>query len=67
MRVSIDFYFDEDTDGYNGSSSASRDGGRRLTDRRAVYLRSLRGAGFSYVEDVGFLTDDQVIIWGEQL
>jgi|TARA_R110000772_G_scaffold133419_1_gene241864 hypothetical protein len=67
MRVSIDFYFDEDTDGYNGSSSASRDGVEDLQTAGQFISGALRGAGFSYVEDVGFLTDDQVIIWGEQL
>lgn len=67
MRISIDFYFDEDTDGYSGSSSASRDGVEDLTTAGQFFTGALRGAGFGYVEDVGFLTDDQVIIWGEQI
>lgn len=65
MRVSIDFYFDKDEDGYEGSSSCSRDNIEDLYGLSQMLGDAVRGAGFSYVTDVGFEKDDGTVIFGE--
>jgi hypothetical protein len=65
MRVSIDFHFDKEDDGYDGSSSASRDGVLDLYTMAQFLADAMRGAGFSYVVDVGFEKGDGNIIFGE--
>ena len=65
MRVSIDFHFDEEDDGYDGSSSASRDGVYDLHTMAQFFTDAMKGAGFSYVVDVGFEKDDGNIVFGE--
>lgn len=65
MRVSIDFQFDKEDDGYDGSSSASRDGVVDLYTMAQFLTDAMKGAGFTYVVDVGFEKDDGSIIFGE--
>jgi len=65
MRVSIDFYFDKDEDGVEGSSSATRDGVDDLYTMSQFLTDAMRGAGFSYVTDVGFEKDDGTVVFGE--
>ena len=65
MRVSIDFQYDKEDDGYDGSSSASRDGVLDLYTMAQFLADAMKGAGFSYVVDVGFEKDDGNIIFGE--
>jgi hypothetical protein len=65
MRVSIDFQYDKEDDGYDGSSSASRDGVLDLYTMAQFLADAMRGAGFSYVVDVGFEKGDGNIIFGE--
>lgn len=65
MRVTIDFQFDKEFDGYEGSSSASRDDVEDLYTMAQFFTDAMKGAGFSYVVDVGFETDDGNIIFGE--
>lgn len=65
MRVSIDFQFDKEDDGYDGSSSASRDGVEDLYTMAQFMTDAMKGAGFTYVVDVGFEKDDGNIVFGE--
>lgn len=65
MRVSIDFYYNKDEDGVEGSSSASRDNVDDLYTMAQFLTDAMRGAGFSYVVDVGFEKDDGNITFGE--
>ena len=65
MRVSIDFQYDKEEDGYDGSSSASRDGVLDLYTMAQFLADAMRGAGFNYVVDVGFEKGDGNIIFGE--
>ena len=65
MRVSIDFQYDKEDDGYDGSSSASRDGVEDLYAMARFFTDAMKGAGFSYVVDVGFEKDDGSIVFGE--
>ena len=65
MRVSIDFQYDKEDDGYDGSSSASRDGVEDLYAMAQFFTDAMKGAGFSYVVDVGFEKDDGNIVFGE--
>jgi hypothetical protein len=65
VRVSIDFQYDKEDDGYDGSSSASRDGVLDLHTMAQFLTDAMKGAGFSYVVDVGFEKDDGSIVFGE--
>lgn len=65
MRVSIDFQYNKEDDGYDGSSSASRDGVEDLYTMARFFTDAMKGAGFSYVVDVGFEKDDGNIVFGE--
>jgi len=65
MRVSIDFYYDKEEDGIEGSSSASRDGVFDLYTMSQFLADAMRGAGYSYVTDVGFERDDGTVTFGE--
>ncbi|MGJ8660425.1 MAG: hypothetical protein ACSHXL_00170 [Bacteroidota bacterium] len=65
MRVSIDFQFDKEFDGYEGRSSAFRDEVEDLYTMAQFLTDAMKGAGFSYVVDVGFEKDDGNIIFGE--
>ena len=65
MRVNIDFYFDKEDDGVEGSSSSTRDGVDDLYTMSQFLTDAMRGAGFSYVTDVGFEKDDGTVVFGE--
>ena len=65
MRVSIDFYYNKDEDGVEGSSSASRDNVHDLYTMAQFLTDAMRGAGFSYVVDIGFEKDDGDFVFGE--
>ena len=65
MRVSIDFHFDKEFDGYDGSSSASRDDVEDLYTMAQFFTDAMKGAGFGYVTDVGFEKDDGNIVFGD--
>ena len=65
MRVSIDFQFDTEFDGYEGHSSASRDNVEDLYTMAQFITDAMNGAGFTYVVDVGFEKDDGNIVFGE--
>lgn len=65
MRVSMDFYFDKEIDGYEGSLSVSRDSVEDLYALAQFVTQSVQGAGFNYVTDVGFEKDDGNIVFGE--
>lgn len=65
MRVNIDFQFDREFDGYEGSASASRDNIEDLYTMAQFLTDAMKGAGFTYVVDVGFEKDDGSIVFGE--
>lgn len=55
---------EEDGDGYNGVMTYTREGVENLTEVSQFLSDAIRGAGFSYVEDVGFRYEDGEEIWG---
>jgi hypothetical protein len=65
LQVSIKFQYEKDDDGFYGSSSSSRDGVEDLYTMAQFLTDAMKGAGFSYVVDVGFEKDDGSIIFGE--
>lgn len=65
MRVSIDFQFDKEFYGFEGSSSASRGEVEDLHTMAQFLTDAMKGAGFSHVVDVGFEKDDGNIVFGE--
>ena len=65
MRVSIQFHFDKEGDGIDGFSSAQRDDVYDLYGMAQFLSDAMRGAGYSYVVDVGFEKDDGNIVFGE--
>ena len=65
MRVNIDFYYDKEEDGIECSSSASRSGVLDLSTMSQFLADAMRGAGYSYVTDVGFAQDDGTVTFGE--
>lgn len=65
MRVDINFYFDKENDGFDGSSSCSRDEIDDLYALSQMITDAVRGAGFDYVVNTGFEKDDGDVIFGE--
>lgn len=64
MRVDIEFYFDEDTDGVSGSARFSRDNVEDLYTMAQMMTDAMRGAGFSYVVNTGFEKDNGEVVFG---
>jgi len=54
----------EDGDGFDGVMTYTRDEVEDLTGVSQFLSDAIRGAGFSYVEDVGFRYEDGEEIWG---
>lgn len=65
MRIDFEAYFDKEDDGIGGSIRISRDDVTSLEDIASAMKDFLLGAGFSYIEDVGFSKDDGNMVWGE--
>ena len=65
MRVSMDFYFDKEIDGYDGELCVSRSDVEDLYALAQFVTQCVQGAGFNYVTDVGFEKDDGNIVFGE--
>ena len=57
-------FSEEDGDGFEGVMTYTRDEVENLTEVSQFLSDALRGAGFSYVEDVGFRYEDGEEIWG---
>jgi hypothetical protein len=64
MRVDIEFYFDEDTDGVSGSARFTRDNVEDLYTMAQMMTDAMRGAGFSYVVNTGFEKDNGEVVFG---
>jgi hypothetical protein len=65
MKMEVTFTFTEaGGDGYNGVSSFSREDLTNLTEASQLLRDAFRGAGFSYVSDVGFEQDDGRVVFG---
>lgn len=67
MRIDFEAYFDKEDDGIGGSIRISRDNVMSLEDIASAMKDFLLGAGFSYVEDVGFSKGGGNMVWGETL
>lgn len=65
MRVSVDFYFEKEADGFDGSANYSRDDVDDLYALAQMITDAVRGAGFSYVVNTGFEKDDGDMLFGE--
>jgi hypothetical protein len=65
VKVSIEFEFDDDDDGYNGFSASSREGVIDLYTMAQFLTDAIQGAGWGYVVDVGFEKDDGNITFGK--
>ena len=65
MRVNIEFYFDEENDGINGSAVFSRDNVEDLYGMAQMMTDAMRGAGFSYVVNTGFEKDNGEVVFGQ--
>jgi hypothetical protein len=65
MRVDIEFYFDKENDGFDGSARMSRDEIEDLYALSQMITDAVRGAGFDYVVNTGFEKDDGNVIFGE--
>lgn len=65
MRVDIEFYFDKENDGFDGSSRISRDEVDDLYALSQMITDAVRGAGFDYVTDTGFEKNDGTMVFGE--
>jgi hypothetical protein len=67
MLINIEAHYDKEWDGLEGSVRISRDNVETLQDIANAVKSFLLGAGFTYVEDVGFSKDDGSMVWGETL
>jgi phage head maturation protease len=67
MRVDIEFYFNKDDDGFDGSTRVSRDNVEDLYEVSRVITDAINGAGFSYVEDTAFQKNNGEELWGLRL
>lgn len=65
MRVDIEFYFDKENDGFDGSSRISRDEVDDLYALSQMITDAVRGAGFDYVVNTGFEKNDGTMVFGE--
>lgn len=57
-------FSEEDGDGFEGVMTYTRDEVENLTEVSQFLSDAIRGAGFSYVEDVGFRYESGVEVWG---
>jgi hypothetical protein len=57
-------FSEEDGDGFEGVMTYTRDEVGNLTEVSQFLSDAIRGAGFPYVEDVGFRYEDGEEIWG---
>jgi len=64
MHIDIGFTFRKDTDGFDGHLSYRRDEVENLEEFCQFITDALRGAGFSYVENVGIEKDDGTMTFG---
>ncbi len=65
MKVSIEFEFEEEDDGYVGFSASSREGVIDLYTMAQFLTDAIQGAGWGYVVDVGFEKDDGAVTFGK--
>ena len=67
MRIEFEAGFDKDDDGIGGSVRVSRYDVYTLEQVASAMRDFLLGAGYDYVEDVGFSKNDGTMVWGETL
>lgn len=65
MRVDIDFYFDKENNGFDGSYRLSREEVDDLYALAQMITDAVKGAGFDYVVNTGFEKDDGTMLFGE--
>jgi hypothetical protein len=65
MRVSLQFSFDTEQDGFDGTLTYTREEVDDLYALAQMFTDAVRGAGFSYVVNTGFEKDDGNVVFGE--
>jgi hypothetical protein len=65
MKISITFTHTQEEDGFDGQTGAVRDNVIDLYEAAQVLTDAFRGAGFSYVVNVGFEKDDGEVVFGQ--
>lgn len=65
MRVSLQFDFDKEEDGFDGTLTYTREGVDDLYALAQMVTDGARGAGFSYIVNTGFERDDGNVVFGE--
>jgi hypothetical protein len=64
MKISVMIEFSLEEDGYDGSLIFTREDVSDLTTTAQFFGDVVRGAGYGYVDDVGFSTDKGNEFWG---
>lgn len=65
MKISITFTHSKEEDGYESQSCSTRSDVDDLYEAAQFLTDAFRGAGFSYVMNVGFEQKDGKVIFGE--
>lgn len=65
MRVSLQFDFGAEEDGFDGTLTYTRIEVDDLYALAQMFTDAVRGAGFSYVVNTGFERDDGNVVFGE--
>ena len=65
MRASINFQFDKEYDGYDGSVDMSRDEVDDLDSMLYFLTEAIRASGFNYVTALGAHKEGGDIVWSE--
>lgn len=65
MRVDIEFYFEKESDGFDGSTRVHREEVDDLYALAQMITDAVKGAGFDYVVNTGFEKDDGTMLFGE--
>ena len=64
MKVTISFEYEPEYEGLSGSCTFTRSNTESLEELAEFLTDATRGAGWSYVENVGFERDDGAVVFG---
>lgn len=65
MKISITFTHKEDDDGFNGETGAVREDISDLYEAAQFLTDAFKGAGFTYVENIGFELNSGEVLFGK--
>lgn len=65
MKISITFTHKEGDDGFNGETGAVREGVSDLYEAAQFLTDAFKGAGFTYVENIGFELNSGEVLFGK--